>query len=235
MRKSLNVNHTCPFCGSAATDAQTQDTVISVYGREASVRGLSQMVCSDCGEDFETAEQERKNSALLMRARDRLSLITPSMIRELRVKYNLTQAAAGRLFGGGEKAFAKYEAGTIAPREAAAKLLRLALESEEAFRALKNIVEPITEDRRFAAGAGRAFNAGFWAAISRDRVSEEEPKSSTVSCKVYSLRLKRKGATIKDLGQKVVGHETYYPSSTVHEGEGKPNADIEIDGMEAYA
>ena len=56
-------------------------------------------------------------------------VMPPDEIREIRKALGLTQAEAGAVLGGGPRAFAKYEAGTVGPSAGLVKLLRL-LESE---------------------------------------------------------------------------------------------------------
>ena len=52
-------------------------------------------------------------------------LITPDEIRAIRHRLGLSQAEAGKLIGGGPRAFTKYEAGTVSPTASAANLLKL--------------------------------------------------------------------------------------------------------------
>ena len=51
--------------------------------------------------------------------------ITPDEIREIRMKLGLSQVKAGEVFGGGPRAFTKYEAGTTKPTSSTVRLLRL--------------------------------------------------------------------------------------------------------------
>ena len=51
--------------------------------------------------------------------------LTPEEIRAIRRELGLSQAEASELFGGGPRAFAKYEAGTVTPSASLIKLLRL--------------------------------------------------------------------------------------------------------------
>ena len=51
--------------------------------------------------------------------------MTPARIRTIRERLDLTQEEAGKLLGGGARAFTKYEAGTMRPRAAASNLLRV--------------------------------------------------------------------------------------------------------------
>jgi HTH-type transcriptional regulator/antitoxin MqsA len=52
--------------------------------------------------------------------------LTPLVIRAIREKCKLSQAEAGRVFGGGPKAFEKYEAGEVVPSSSVMRLLLLA-------------------------------------------------------------------------------------------------------------
>ena len=52
-------------------------------------------------------------------------VIEPDEVRAIRKKLELSQVEAGELLGGGPRAFAKYEAGSIKPRASVVRLLRL--------------------------------------------------------------------------------------------------------------
>ena len=52
-------------------------------------------------------------------------VIEPDEVRAIRKKLDLSQVEAGELLGGGPRAFAKYEAGSIKPRASVVRLLRL--------------------------------------------------------------------------------------------------------------
>ena len=51
--------------------------------------------------------------------------ITPDEIRRIRTRLSLSQVKAGEVFGGGPRAFTKYEAGTTKPTSSTVRLLRL--------------------------------------------------------------------------------------------------------------
>lgn len=53
------------------------------------------------------------------------SELTPAKIRAIRERLGLTQVEAGELFGGGPRAFTKYEAGSVKPAASVVTLLRL--------------------------------------------------------------------------------------------------------------
>lgn len=66
--------------------------------------------------------------------RGELLAITPLAIRAIREKCGLSQRQAAKVFGGGAKAFEKYEAGEIIPTGAMRRLLALAARRPELFK-----------------------------------------------------------------------------------------------------
>jgi HTH-type transcriptional regulator/antitoxin MqsA len=127
----------CPFCDSAAIVLRSDlHDVVKVGRRSASVDRLQQSECHACGATFVTPEQHDANLALINAAKAPLSPISPREIRETRVRLRLTQEEAQKIFGGGPKAFSKYETGRVIPSDAFAKLLRLAAKNQHAFEQL---------------------------------------------------------------------------------------------------
>ena len=64
------------------------------------------------------------------------SQLTPDNIRAIRKRLGLTQEQAGRLLGGGPRAFTRYENGTLKPRTSALNLLRVLDEFPQALLVL---------------------------------------------------------------------------------------------------
>ena len=60
--------------------------------------------------------------------------LTPLVIKAIREACKLSQQDAARLFGGGPKAFEKYESGEVAPSSAMTRLLLLAARHPELFQ-----------------------------------------------------------------------------------------------------
>jgi HTH-type transcriptional regulator/antitoxin MqsA len=60
-------------------------------------------------------------------------------IKAIRLKLRLSQEQAGRLIGGGPRAFQKYERGVVAPSEAAIGLLEVLARHPEAVRTLETV------------------------------------------------------------------------------------------------
>lgn len=88
---------------------------------EVNYKGLSETVtlpgwyCS-CGESLHSkAEMKIADAALRrLKAKDK-GVFPPEIIRAIRKRLKLTQEEAGALFGGGPRAFQKYESGEIMP------------------------------------------------------------------------------------------------------------------------
>ncbi len=68
------------------------------------------------------------------RAKAKHAALTPLVIRAIREACGLSQRDAARVFGGGPKAFEKYESGEVAPSSAMTRLLLLAAKRPELFK-----------------------------------------------------------------------------------------------------
>jgi HTH-type transcriptional regulator/antitoxin MqsA len=68
------------------------------------------------------------------KAKAKHAVLTPLVIRAIREACGLSQQAAARVFGGGAKAFEKYETGEVAPSSSMTRLLILAAKRPELFQ-----------------------------------------------------------------------------------------------------
>jgi HTH-type transcriptional regulator/antitoxin MqsA len=68
------------------------------------------------------------------RAKAKHAILTPLVIRAIREVCGLSQQAAARVFGGGPKAFEKYETGEVAPSSSMTRLLLLAAKRPHLFQ-----------------------------------------------------------------------------------------------------
>ena len=127
----------CPLCGEGHVTAQVEEVESEYKGQKALLPDHFK-VCDHCGSDFAGAAEAKLNKRALMAWRKEVDgLLTGTEIIALRNQYNLTQAQAAQLFGGGPVAFSKYENDDVAQSEAMDTLLRLVRRSPEAFRALQ--------------------------------------------------------------------------------------------------
>jgi len=68
------------------------------------------------------------------RAKAKRTPLTPLVIKAIRQACGLSQQEAARVFGGGPKAFEKYETGEVAPSSSMTRLLLLAAKRPELFQ-----------------------------------------------------------------------------------------------------
>lgn len=133
----MNTQELCPLCGEGHVTAQVEQVENEYKGKSALLPQHFKQ-CDHCGSDFAGAAEAKLNKRALMAWRKEVDgLLTGAEIIALRHQYNLTQAQAAQLFGGGPVAFSKYENDDVAQSEAMDTLLRLVRRSPEAFRALQ--------------------------------------------------------------------------------------------------
>ncbi len=122
----------CPKC----LKREVQPTIIADYqarvkhdGRvhEVVVRDLKIAQCQACGETIFTFETDEQINAAL---RDKLELLQPHQIRELRG--TRTQQELARLIGTAEETICRWETGAVIQSRAMDKLLRVSVVSEAA-------------------------------------------------------------------------------------------------------
>ena len=96
-----------------------------VDGQSFIVKNIAGWHCPVCGEvEFDKGEGERYNTALEA-ARHQATEQRAQALRNARKKLKLSQAEAGKLFGGGATAFSEYERGKTQPHKSTVLLLRL--------------------------------------------------------------------------------------------------------------
>ncbi|MBK7897937.1 MAG: type II toxin-antitoxin system MqsA family antitoxin [Betaproteobacteria bacterium] len=129
----MNDKTLCPLCGEGHVTPRAEETVTEYAGQQGKVT-LHFAECDACGSEITGDADSRANKRAVLAFRKSVDgVLTGSEIRALREKYSITQDQAARLFGGGPKAFSKYEADDVAHAAAMDTLLRLALRSEDTF------------------------------------------------------------------------------------------------------
>lgn len=129
----MNDGTLCPLCGEGHITARTESTMTEYRGKQGAVP-VRFSECDACGSEIAGDEESRANKRAVLAFRKSVDgLLTGTEIRALREKYAITQDQAARLFGGGPKAFSKYEADDVAHAESMNNLLRLVRQNEDAF------------------------------------------------------------------------------------------------------
>lgn len=132
-------NPICPMCEKGKLTESTYTGRFKHGNKTIQVKGLQCCFCDLCGADPVLTEQMIYNQIKVAdEKRKRLGLLTSAEVKDIREKLGLTQKRAAKIFGGGEKAFSKYERGDALQSEAMDKLLRVAANFSDVFSALAN-------------------------------------------------------------------------------------------------
>ena len=113
-------------------DVRAQTVCIGSLSQDVDVAGWYPEDDSDSihsGEDLQAVECAYRELRVAYAAR----------IKDVRKKLGLTQEEAGRIIGGGRRAFQKYERGTMQPSEAAVGLIEILDRHPEEVTTLRNI------------------------------------------------------------------------------------------------
>ncbi|MBK7953401.1 MAG: type II toxin-antitoxin system MqsA family antitoxin [Candidatus Accumulibacter sp.] len=135
----------CPLCGEGHMTPRTE-SMQTEYRDKLGAVTLRYAECDACGSEITGDADGRANKRVVLAFRKSVDgLLAGAEIRALREKFGITQEQAARLFGGGPKAFSKYEADDVAPSEAMNTLLCLVRRSEDAFWELLALKEMTAE------------------------------------------------------------------------------------------
>lgn len=114
----------CPICG--------ESQVRGVRPMEINYKGLSKMVdmpglyCTSCGEGVLSGKDTKESERALAELKARhANVYTPDEIKEIRKSLHLNQLEAGKVLGGGERSFQRYEAGSITVSKPMHNLLKI--------------------------------------------------------------------------------------------------------------
>lgn len=117
---------TCPLCEQGVLDEHESSKLAEYKGVQRPVP-LYFSCCSVCGTEQANAKHLRANKRLMQAFKKEVDgLLTGAQIRQIRESFELTQADAAQVFGGGPVAFSKYESEDVAQSEGMDKLLRVA-------------------------------------------------------------------------------------------------------------
>lgn len=123
----------CPLCEEGHTTLHYAQTEVEYAGKKGVIETQLRR-CDVCESELVGDVEGRANKRAMIAFRKTVDgLLTGEEIRAIRDKYRLTQTQAAQLFGGGPVAFSKYENDDVAHSDAMDNLLRLVMQSEEAF------------------------------------------------------------------------------------------------------
>jgi HTH-type transcriptional regulator / antitoxin MqsA len=126
----------CPNTGTKLHRAVRPMTL--AYKDESVTFDMPGWYCDDCSESVHTGTDMKLSDLMLNLLKARVEgLAEPKEIRRIRTKLHLTQEQAGRLIGGGPRAFQKYESGDLLPSRAVMSALTLLDDNPAGLRILE--------------------------------------------------------------------------------------------------
>lgn len=105
----------CPFCGGKeCVERIVHNELIEYKGHKLEIEGYTFSKCQNCGEDFETAAENKEADKLITSFQREIDgLLTPLEIKTKRESLGYSQKALAELLGIGEKNFARWENGSV--------------------------------------------------------------------------------------------------------------------------
>lgn len=138
-------NPICPKTGAPMHRGVRPMTL--TYKSETITFDMPGWYCDQSDESIHTGKDMKVSDRMLNRLKALSEgLLEPEEIRRIRKKIDLTQEVAGRVIGGGPRAFQKYESGDLLPSRAISSALILLDHHPEALAVLKagrGIEEPL--------------------------------------------------------------------------------------------
>lgn len=116
-----------PLCHEDGAEMvrDTRPITLSYKGESVTIN-LPGWYCPQCGESVHDGKDMRVSDRALNAMKARVEGLMPAQeIRRIRKRLGLTQEEAGKIVGGGPKAFTKYENGDLLPSRAIANLLKV--------------------------------------------------------------------------------------------------------------
>ena len=124
----------CKKCQSNQVETFKDDEILLYKGIQLPYRA-EYSVCQNCGREFVSTVQIKANDCRVREAKKAYDgLLLASEIKDAREKLNLTQEQAALVFGGGKKAFSKYERGEVSQSVAMDTLIRVYLNNPKIFK-----------------------------------------------------------------------------------------------------
>lgn len=130
---------------------ERQDTV--EYKGHSKAFDVTGWWCSSCDEAiFEGPELEAAERAFVELRAEVESVLLPEEVAEIRAKLKLSQREAGKILGGGPRAFQKYEAGSVPVSAPMNNLLLLLSKDPKRLEELRRLLRTKTENRAKRSG-----------------------------------------------------------------------------------
>jgi putative zinc finger/helix-turn-helix YgiT family protein len=177
MNREMTMSANCPVCceGHIVSDTWLDEFEYKCVTLNAF---HTEEFCNVCGTLLQSPETIRANVRNKQRAKNAHDgLLTGDKIRQFRDSFDITQKLAALLFGGGEAAFAKYEADEIAHNKSMDRLLRLCIAEPKNISLIAKeigISLPHETIKRINAAENKIYMATITKALSAFKESESD-------------------------------------------------------------
>lgn len=124
------------MCGGAELIHDKRDVLYTYKSRTKTIKAVEGDFCPECNEvvlDRLNGDSYGAEIRAFKRQVNEEIGVDPVFIAKVRKKLNLDQKEAGRIFGGGDNAFSRYERGRAKPPVALVKLLAILDKHPELF------------------------------------------------------------------------------------------------------
>lgn len=117
----------CPNCGAAELVSGTRDRPYEYKGKTTTIQNIEGKWCPECGEGVLSEDESERVGKLMIEFNKEVNGedVDPFFVLRVRKKLKLDQKEAGKIFGGGDNAFSRYENGKTKPPVSLVKLLTL--------------------------------------------------------------------------------------------------------------
>jgi HTH-type transcriptional regulator / antitoxin MqsA len=127
----------CSICGSTEVKNEEVTEILNYKGQTKIFQNYKIYKCYSCKEEFvDEVFLDSISGEIRDFHREVDGLLVPSEIKRIRTSYGFSQEAFGEILGGGKKAFARYENGSITQSKPMDNLLRIINEYPDAISVL---------------------------------------------------------------------------------------------------
>jgi len=125
----LNRLELCPACGEGLLEPQQEEEEVEHAGHKGTIT-LRYAVCDRCGSEITGSTDMLANKRAMIGFRKLVDGLLPGKeVRAFRQRFQMSQALAAQLFGGGKVGFSRYENDDIAQSDAMDGLIHLCMDN----------------------------------------------------------------------------------------------------------
>ncbi len=117
----------CAYCDSTDTKVVEHSEIFKIGRKQLTVAGMNKVVCNSCESEFvPTAMFDQNLQKFKAAEASAQNVVSPSMLRDLRDFWQLSQKDASKIFGAGISSFGKWESGQSNMSTPTALLIKVA-------------------------------------------------------------------------------------------------------------